>query len=106
MVLVLTVGQIKQEIIKLDVYKRQGFTELDYKTAGFHGSDLILIAARPAMGKSAFALNLSLIHIQMCIRDRSKVEFPVWTEKKTGNTTQDDIKWYAAKSVEMCIRDR
>lgn len=29
----------------------------------------------------------------------SKVEFPVWTEKKIGNTTQDDIKWYAAKSV-------
>ena len=36
-----------------------GFTELDYKTAGFHGSDLILIAARPAMGKSAFALNIA-----------------------------------------------
>lgn len=36
-----------------------GFTQLDYKTAGLHGSDLILIAARPAMGKSAFALNLA-----------------------------------------------
>ncbi len=36
-----------------------GFTELDYRTAGFHGSELILIAARPAMGKSAFALNIA-----------------------------------------------
>lgn len=36
-----------------------GFTALDYKTAGFHGSELILIAARPAMGKSAFALNIA-----------------------------------------------
>ena len=36
-----------------------GFMELDYKTAGFHGSDLILIAARPAMGKTAFALNIA-----------------------------------------------
>mgnify|MGYP004466701265 FL=1 len=36
-----------------------GFTELDYKTAGFHGSELILIAARPAMGKTAFALNIA-----------------------------------------------
>lgn len=36
-----------------------GFTELDYKTAGFHGSELILIAARPAMGKSAFVLNIA-----------------------------------------------
>ena len=36
-----------------------GFAELDYKTAGLHESDLILIAARPAMGKSAFALNIA-----------------------------------------------
>ena len=36
-----------------------GFVDLDYKTAGLHNSDLILIAARPAMGKSAFALNLA-----------------------------------------------
>lgn len=36
-----------------------GFSDLDYKTAGLHNSDLILIAARPAMGKSAFALNIA-----------------------------------------------
>lgn len=36
-----------------------GFTDLDHKTAGFQGSDLVLIAARPAMGKTAFALNIA-----------------------------------------------
>ncbi len=36
-----------------------GFIDLDNKTAGFHGSDLVLIAARPAMGKTAFALNIA-----------------------------------------------
>lgn len=36
-----------------------GFVDLDYKTAGLHNSDLILIAARPAMGKTAFALNIA-----------------------------------------------
>ena len=36
-----------------------GFVDLDYKTAGLHKSDLILVAARPAMGKSAFALNIA-----------------------------------------------
>ena len=36
-----------------------GFADLDYKTAGLHESDLVLIAARPAMGKSAFALNIA-----------------------------------------------
>ena len=35
-----------------------GFIELDNRTAGLHGSELILIAARPAMGKTAFALNI------------------------------------------------
>lgn len=36
-----------------------GFTDLDYKLTGLHGSELILIAARPAMGKTAFALNIA-----------------------------------------------
>ena len=36
-----------------------GFIDLDNKTAGFHNSDLVLIAARPAMGKTAFALNIA-----------------------------------------------
>ena len=36
-----------------------GFYDLDYKTAGFHPSDLILVAARPAMGKTAFVLNIA-----------------------------------------------
>ena len=36
-----------------------GFADLDYKTAGLHGSELILVAARPAMGKSTFALNIA-----------------------------------------------
>ena len=35
-----------------------GFIDLDRMTAGLHGSEFILIAARPAMGKSAFALNI------------------------------------------------
>jgi len=36
-----------------------GFTDLDYKTSGFQPSDLILIAARPSMGKTAFVLNIA-----------------------------------------------
>jgi len=37
-----------------------GFIDLDRKTAGFQKSDLILIAARPAMGKTSFALNIAV----------------------------------------------
>ena len=36
-----------------------GFRDLDAKTAGLQKSDLILIAARPAMGKTAFVLNIA-----------------------------------------------
>ncbi len=37
-----------------------GFTDLDRQTSGLNNSDLIILAARPAMGKTAFALNLLL----------------------------------------------
>ena len=36
-----------------------GFIDLDYKTAGLQPSDLILVAARPSMGKTAFVLNIA-----------------------------------------------
>ena len=36
-----------------------GFIDLDYKTSGMHPSDLVLIAARPSMGKTAFVLNIA-----------------------------------------------
>lgn len=35
-----------------------GFTDLNKKTAGLQGSDLIIVAARPSMGKTTFAMNL------------------------------------------------
>lgn len=36
-----------------------GFKTLDEKTSGFQKSDLVILAARPAMGKTAFALNIA-----------------------------------------------
>ena len=36
-----------------------GFIDLDYKTTGMQPSDLVLIAARPSMGKTAFVLNIA-----------------------------------------------
>lgn len=37
-----------------------GFTDLDRKTSGFQNSDLILIAARPSIGKTSFAMNIAI----------------------------------------------
>ena len=50
-----------------DAYKNQGtvtgipsgFIDLDYKLSGLQRSDLILVAARPSMGKTAFVLNIA-----------------------------------------------
>ena len=36
-----------------------GFLDLDYKMSGLQPSDLILVAARPSMGKTAFVLNIA-----------------------------------------------
>jgi replicative DNA helicase len=36
-----------------------GFADLDEKTAGFQKGDLIIVAARPSMGKTAFTLNIT-----------------------------------------------
>ena len=47
-----------------------GFTNLDKLTGGFQRSDLILIAARPSMGKTAFVLNVAQ---HMATRDKKAV---------------------------------
>ena len=47
-----------------------GFIDLDYRTAGMQPSDLVLIAARPSMGKTAFVLNIAqyvAFHSKECV---------------------------------------
>jgi len=39
---------------------QSGFTELDEMTSGFHRGNLIIVAARPSMGKTALALNMAV----------------------------------------------
>ena len=49
-----------------------GFAELDDVTAGFQPGDLIIIAARPSMGKTAFSLNVAL---HAALREKKKVAY-------------------------------
>ena len=60
------VSNVMQELIRLRSSDNRvtgiktGYTDLDRMTNGFQRGDLIILAARPAMGKTAFALNLAL----------------------------------------------
>lgn len=47
-----------------------GFRELDAKTSGFQKGDMVLVAARPSMGKTTFALNIAEY---AALRERKKV---------------------------------
>ncbi|MBC7464846.1 MAG: replicative DNA helicase [Bdellovibrio sp.] len=72
---------VKTAIEKIEeLYKRKadvtgvptGFAELDKMTAGFHGGELIIIAARPSMGKTAFSLNVAS---HMALRAKKTVAY-------------------------------
>ncbi len=58
-------GEVQKNLEKLAETKGEvtgiptGWYELDKMTSGFHENQLIILAARPAMGKTAFALNLA-----------------------------------------------
>ena len=64
-----------------------GFIDLDYKTAGLQPSDLILIAARPSMGKTAFVLNIA----QNVAFKQGMTVAMFSLEMSTGNLT--DAEW-------------
>ncbi len=58
----------KQE--KLITGKATGFLDLDLLSTGFHPSDLIIVAARPGMGKSSFMLSMA---INMATQEKAPV---------------------------------
>ena len=49
-----------------------GFSELDDLTAGFHAGELIILAARPSMGKTALSLNIAL---HAALKEKRKVAY-------------------------------
>lgn len=84
-----------------------GFHELDRQLTGLNKSDLILVAARPGMGKTAFALNLALNGAKACKKDVVVFQLEMSKDQlasrflasealidsqklKTGNLTPDD----------------
>ncbi|MBR2878408.1 MAG: replicative DNA helicase [Clostridia bacterium] len=91
-----------------------GFSDLDALTNGFQPSDLIIIAARPAMGKTSFALNIAqyaALHKNVPVAvfnlEMSKEQLGnriIWSEamingEKMRNGTLSDDDWPVIASV-------
>ncbi len=79
--LISAIEVVKSSVVKIEeLYRRKsditgvptGFSHLDRMTAGFQPGELIIIAARPSMGKTAFALNLAQ---HMTLRAQKTVAF-------------------------------
>ena len=73
--IVISALQRIQEVAKADqkiTGIASGFDDLDLLTAGFQKSDLILIAARPSMGKTALVLNIAQ---HACFKENCKCLF-------------------------------
>ena len=79
--LVASTDIVKLSMIQIeDLYKKKaeitgvasGFTFLDKMTSGFHSGELIIVAARPSMGKTAFSLNLAG---HMALREKKTVAY-------------------------------
>ena len=94
-----------------------GFPDLDHALTGLNKSDLILVAARPGRGKTAFALNLALNAAKACKKDVVVFQLEMSKDQlasrflasealiesqklKTGNLAEDDwIKIARATNV-------
>ena len=86
-----------------------GFTDLDKETAGFQRSDLIVLAARPGMGKTAFALNVAqnaaskanakvvVFSLEMSKEQlRQRLDRQQWFDiERTMNVNRHPNMWYA-----------
>ena len=107
-------GDNKEDFIGIPT----GFTQLDKTILGLNKSDLILLAARPAMGKTAFALNiitntaiksgksvaifsLEMGRDQLVTRILSSIAKIKAISLKTGNLTADDWNKLAISAQEL-----
>ena len=52
-----------------------GFTDFDEMTSGLQAGDLIIVAGRPSMGKTAFAMNMAE---HAAIRSENQYWYLVW----------------------------
>jgi replicative DNA helicase len=67
-----------------------GFTELDKLTSGFGKGDLVIVAARPSMGKTSFALSMAAM-LAGCLESEKRVGVLMFSMEM--GTTQIGMRW-------------
>ena len=123
-------GLIKEAVARLDeLFKNDaditglssGFSDLDNMTSGWQKSDLIIVAGRPSMGKTSFAMNMvehATLHQerpvlvfslempanQLIIRMLSSIGKIDQTRMRSGNLQEDD--WPRLSSAAQRLKDR
>lgn len=76
-----------------------GFKDLDLKTSGLNNSDLIIVAARPAMGKSALALNIAT-----SVAIKQKIPVMIFSLEMSKEQLVNRILWSEAEIDSMKVR--
>ncbi len=123
-----SLGEVLKETLKIinELSKQEtivtglpsGFFELDRLTTGFHKGDLVIIAARPAMGKTSFAL--SILYNISVVEKKPSAFFSLEMSKeqiamrllcnetkiplrkiRSGFLTKDELELITEKSIEM-----
>jgi len=121
---------IKEAVERLDVLFKNdtditglstGFSDLDSMTSGWQKSDLVIIAGRPSMGKTAFAMNMvehATLHqdrpvlvfslempaSSLIMRMLSSIGKIDATRMRSGNLVEDD--WPRLSSAAQRLKDR
>ena len=63
-----------------------GLTDLDEKLGGLHKSDLIILAGRPSMGKTALATNIAYHAAQSLLKRQEKSSIAFFVRNVFGTT--------------------
>ena len=109
------------ELFKNDTGLSTGFSDLDSMTSGWQKSDLVIIAGRPSMGKTAFAMNMvehATLHqdrpvlvfslempaSSLIMRMLSSIGKIDATRMRSGNLVEDD--WPRLSSAAQRLKDR
>ena len=82
-----------------------GMRDLDKKINGLNDSDLLLVAARPAMGKSAFALNVEMSREQLAMRLLAIESFVDGQKMATGKLTEEEWSKLCMASASLSQTD-